>query len=275
MAVFTTPAPIAVTIELVSGVVRILATQRADTAVTISPIDETNPADFRAAHRTTVELAGDRLLVLAPDGEPASIAVRIELPVGSTITGRAGAAEFRCEGRLGDCELRTVGGAILTTATASLTARTGHGQIIAGEVTGRAELSSDYGDVSVQRIEGAGVLRAADGAIRVGAITAELRAEVGRGELIVDRAAAAVSAEVASGGIWLGEVVRGPVTLTTGAGNIEVGVRPGSKARLDLLAPAGRVLDRLADPGGPGEDKVELAARTDRGDIRLRRAHPG
>src|SRR4051812_16737410 len=80
MPTFDTPAPIAAMIEVAVGDVRIIASDRSDTVVTVHPSDSGADLDVRAAEQTRVEYADGRLFVKAPKprtlgifGRPGSI----------------------------------------------------------------------------------------------------------------------------------------------------------------------------------------------------------
>src|SRR5262245_24084119 len=116
MPAFETPQPIAVTVELNVGSLRIAASDRADTVVDVRPRDPSKRADAVAAEQTRVEYANGRLLVRAPKGwrqwSPwgpfghESIDVDIDLPAGSSVSGQLGVGSVRSSGRLGECHLR-------------------------------------------------------------------------------------------------------------------------------------------------------------------------
>jgi len=84
---------------------------------------------------------------------------------------------------------------------------------------------------------------------------------------------ATVAAKSAHGDIRLGEAVRGSVVLETGVGDVEVGIREGTAAWLDVSSRLGKLhnaLDR-ADAPGSSVEKLEVRARTSVGDIVVRR----
>ena len=92
----------------------------------------------------------------------------------------------------------------------------------------------------------------------------------------VDRALTDITAASANGEARIGEVVRGKVSATSKNGSVEVGVREGSAAFLELNTEVGRVYNELAAADAPeaGEpvDKVEVHASTKLGDVTIRRA---
>ncbi|GAA2656890.1 DUF4097 family beta strand repeat-containing protein [Nonomuraea recticatena] len=79
----------------------------------------------------------------------------------------------------------------------------------------------------------------------------------------------------AYGSVSIGEVVRGAVVLDSGRGDLEVGLRQGTAAWLDLDSHFGSVdVPLAAAHDGPrqAEETVEVRARTRYGDILVRRS---
>lgn len=72
----------------------------------------------------------------------------------------------------------------------------------------------------------------------------------------------------------MGDVARGTVQLETSYGAIDVGVREGTAAWLDVSASNGQVRNALTSSESPdtSEDTVEVRARTRYGNIDIRRA---
>ena len=110
MPTFETPEPIVVTVELGVGSLRIAAADLTDTIVDVRPRDPSKRTDVVAAEQTRVEYANGRLLVRTPKGwrqwsrwrGHESIEVRIELPVGSSLSVDAGVGSITSTGRLGE-----------------------------------------------------------------------------------------------------------------------------------------------------------------------------
>ena len=94
------------------------------------------------------------------------------------------------------------------------------------------------------------------------------------GGISVDKAGAGVTANTANGDVRIGDVTRGSASLKTACGEIEIGIRPGSAARLDVHTHFGRVhndMDTVERPE-PTEETVDVRARTSYGDIIIRRS---
>jgi DUF4097 and DUF4098 domain-containing protein YvlB len=94
------------------------------------------------------------------------------------------------------------------------------------------------------------------------------------GTISIDLARAMVAAKTANGDARLGEVERGAVVAHSAFGTVEVGVRDGVAAWPDLDTKFGSVQNNLdaAERPAPGEDAVDVHARTSYGDITVHRS---
>ena len=66
MSTFETPEPITVTVEVLSGTVAVIASDRTDTVVAVRPADASKKADVRAAEQTQVGFDAGVLTVKTP-----------------------------------------------------------------------------------------------------------------------------------------------------------------------------------------------------------------
>ncbi|NKY87277.1 DUF4097 family beta strand repeat-containing protein [Nocardia veterana] len=96
--------------------------------------------------------------------------------------------------------------------------------------------------------------------------------EVSAGDVVVERPLGSVTAKVAKGDIRIGEAARGVLRLQTSVGNLEVGIRPGSAARLETEAPSGTVHNHTDPAPATGADVVHVYARNTLGNIIIRQA---
>jgi hypothetical protein len=281
---FDTPAPISVTVELLVGAVHLIAGDRSDTVVAVNPSDETRKPDVEAAAQTRVELAGGRLLVQAPrhrglgsylgrGGRAGSLDIVIELPAGSHVHGEAALADFRSDGRLGDVRIKTGAGEVHLDETRQLRVDTSGGGVTVNRADGPATVTG-AGDLRVAAIDGHAVIKNLNGRTWVGDVAGDLRVKSANGDITVGRAFDTVVATTANGSIQIGEVARGSVVLKTGSGALEVGIREGSAAWLDVRSSFGRVRNALGAAEGPkpSQETVEVRARTAYGDITIHRA---
>ena len=282
MPTFDTREPISVSVELGVGGVSISAGERTDTVVEVRPSDPDEPGDVLAAERTTVEYDDGKLRIRAPKGRKQhgirgggeAVDVRIEVPAGSTVRIEASVASLHATGRLGECRYRTSAGDIRIDEAGPLSLKTAAGDIGVRRAEGPCEISTSSGVVRIAAIDGPAAIKNANGDTEIGEITGDLRVRSANGTVLVDRALATVAAKTARGDIRLGEVGRGPVVAETAFGRIDVGIRHGVAAWLDLHTAMGRVDSALeaTDRPDPGEDVVELKAHTAFGDITVRRA---
>lgn len=263
MPTFNTAEPISATVDIVVGDVRISASERDTTAVDVRPADPSNEEDVALAERTRVECANGQLVVKTPKlrsflprSGGGSIDVTIELPAGSNVRASGGVTDFHCDGRLGDCRIKT-----------------GIGQIGVDHAAGHLEVTSGSGDVRVRELDGGAVVKSSNGDTWVGTAGGDLRVSAANGDIAVDVARAGVVAKSANGDVRLGAAARGSVVLETRLGDVEVGIPEGTPAWLDVRSVAGRVRNELetADSPGPSADVVEVRARTTAGSIVIRR----
>jgi DUF4097 and DUF4098 domain-containing protein YvlB len=280
MKTFETPQPITATIDVTVGAVRVIASERADTAVDVQPSDGSNKDDVRAAELTRVDLTHDQLVVKVPKlrswrprSDGGSVEVTVELPAWSHVRGAMQFGDFECAGALGDVRVRSGMGQIRVELAGSVNLKNGLGDITVDGVTGRAEVTTGSGEVRVRDVGADAVIKNSNGDIWVGAVGGDLRLQAANGSIAVDVARGSVVAKSANGDVRLGEVERGSVVLETKLGDLEVGIPEGTAAWLDVRATAGRVhnsLDAAAAPDSNG-DTVEVRARTVAGDVVVRR----
>jgi hypothetical protein len=227
------------------GLLRIVAGDRADTTVTVTPGNPDVARDVAAAERTRVEMGVNGLMVetphtwryYAPFGGTESVDVLIEVPSGSVVNGSADASSLHARGTLGDVRFLTGAGDIELDAAADVWLRTGSGSISVGHVAGDLTATSSAGPILAARTEGS------------------------------------VTARTSFGPITLGEVAGGTIKARTSSGSIEIAVRDGVPAELDLTA-TGPVHNHLGLRNHPDPDgrRVDVRATTGFGAITIRRA---
>jgi DUF4097 and DUF4098 domain-containing protein YvlB len=282
MPTFDTPEPITATIDMGSGHLLIRASDRTDTVVDVRPSNKSDDDDVQAAERTEVDYAKGHLTVKAPKrklrvvfGRVPSIDVVIDLPSGSHVDAKAWTG-VRAEGRLGESSFDTAAGAIELDQTGRLKARTAAGNVSVTEAVGHADVSSSSGRVRIGRVDGTAVVKTSNGDITIGEVTSDVRLNTAYGDIEVDRALATILAKTAFGSVRIGEVVRGSVTLESGFGELELGIRNGTAAWLDVGSGHGIVrsdLDATTQPGA-SEETAEVRAHTGFGDVVIRRSAP-
>ncbi|WP_328905097.1 DUF4097 domain-containing protein [Streptomyces sp. NBC_00234] len=176
MSNFPTTAPITAVLDIPAGHIRLIATDRTDTAVEVLPADASNSRDVKAAEQTTVEY-GDGVLRIetAPAknrilGTSGSVEVTVQLPAGSRVEAKAASAELRGVGRLGDVAFEGAQGSVKLDETASARLTLQAGDISVGRLGGPAEISTLKGDLHItEAVDGTVTLRTESGDITVGA----------------------------------------------------------------------------------------------------------
>ncbi|HTJ71580.1 MAG TPA: DUF4097 family beta strand repeat-containing protein [Actinospica sp.] len=288
VSTFATPSPISVDLELYVADVRFVASDRADTVVEVRPSDPNKGADVKAAENTRVEYdeASRTVSVVSrkpvsrfvnfSSKRPESIDVIVQLPTDSNVRGDAELGDFSSEGALGTVLIKTNMGAVRLAETGPLNVRNGVGAIHVEGVSGSAHVHASSGDIRMGAVDGSADLSNSNGKVQVGVITGTAVIKTANGVVAVDRALSDITAASSNGEVRIGEVVRGKVSATSKNGAIEVGVREGSAAWLELNTNVGRVYNELDSAEAPAADepvdKVEVRAETKLGDITIRRA---
>jgi Putative adhesin len=281
MPTFDSRGPISVNVEIGVGEIRMIAADRTDTVVEVRPADPAKKGDVLAAQQTSVDYSDGALRIKSHKGwrqysfrgGAEAVHVVIELPAGSTVASEAGVGMLHATGRLGDVRHKSGAGDVQIDEAAGVSLKTGAGDITLGRVTG-CDVATGSGAVRIGTIDGSAVVKNSNGETQIGEVTGDLRVRAANGKVNVDRAQSTVAVKTANGDILLGEVARGAVVAGTAYGRIDVGVRHGVAAWLDLNTAFGKVTSELdaAERPAPGEDVVELKARTAYGDVTVRRA---
>jgi hypothetical protein len=280
MPTYTTPTPIDLAINLPVGAIQVIAGDRADTIVTVSPTNPDKAVDRRGAEQTKVDFDGQRLTITGPKpriswiGPSESVDVKVELPTGSRLTAEISVGGLRTIGRLGATRIKSSMGPVDVDETGDLWLRATHGNATLGTADGGIEVTADHGQIRIGGVTGDAVLKASHGSIRVEESGGDLDAKLSYGDLEITKALASVSAKTAYGSIELREVSSGSTQVESGYGTLTIGVRPGIPAWLDLYSKDGHVRNQLDGDRAPdaSEQAVSVRARTQHGDITIQRA---
>lgn len=280
MPTYNTPNPIDLAINLQVGAIDVFASDRADTVVTVSASNPAKAVDRRGAAETRVDFDGERVTIAGPRprmswfGPTESVDVKVELPTGSRLTAEIAAGNLRTVGRLGATRVKSSTGPVDVDTTGDLWLRVSHGNATLGTAEGGIDITADHGQIRVGTVTGDAILKASHGTILVGESGGDLDAKLSYGDLEITRALASVAAKTAYGSIQLREVSSGSIQVESGYGQVTIGVRPGVAAWLDLSSKDGHVRNELDGDRAPdpSEQTVAVRARTQYGDIGIRRA---
>ncbi|MFF5973363.1 DUF4097 domain-containing protein [Streptomyces sp. NPDC012769] len=278
MPSFDTPEAISVTARVEAGSIQFVAGDRTDTVVEVQPRNPKKDLDVRTAGQTEVSYASGLLTVKTPKsnlfGRTGVVDVTVELPAGSRIDLTGAWTQVLGEGPLGEVRVKTSSGDARFDTTGPLDLTASHGSITVDRVDGPAEVTTSSGSVRVGLVDGSAVLKNSHGTTTVGAVTGELKVSGAHGDIEIGRAEDSVTATTAHGTLRVGEVASGTVQLETNYGAIEVGVREGTAAWLDVSAGSGQVRNGLDLTEAPDttDGSVKVRARTRHGNIDIRRA---
>jgi hypothetical protein len=274
MPTFATPGPISATVEVAGAEVRVTASERTDTVVLVEPLNAASRTDVKVANKTKVDFAGGQLTVktMVPGDKNGSVAITIDLPVGSSLITHLAYSGMHAVGPVGNCELQMASGRVRLDHTGALRANISAGEVEIGHIAGRADIDGATFAVRIGEAEGPVRIASSGGQARIGHAMADVELSSGSGGFDIDSADGSVTATTGSGAIRIGRMSRGHARLTNGSGDIEVGISDGTVADLDVNSERGSVRNSVASHEHPEEpDEVTVHARTRHGDIIVQR----
>ncbi|MBV9012302.1 MAG: DUF4097 family beta strand repeat protein [Pseudonocardiales bacterium] len=210
-----------------------------------------------AVRRTVIDFSGRRLTVYAPREYPlrtVPLTIQVNAPSGSSISTRSGSADITITGVSASVDAATGSGQVRAQrCTGAAQIRTGSGDVRLETVLGQLQVRTGSGQIDVINVEGAegnGTVQTGSGDIRLGAVKHDVSARTGSGDLTV--------ADACAGGL----------ELTTGSGQLRVGIHPGVLAELDVSSGFGQARSDLpvGEPPAEGEVALRVRARTGSGD---------
>lgn len=281
MPTYPTPSPISATIQLAHGDIRIEASDRLDTVVTVEPTNPAHEPDVEAAAQTRVQFEDGTLRVIGAKGrgiamirKPGSVQAVIRLPRGSHLTAATGLGRVRAVGSLGDCHIRSGAGEVQLDDVRSVDMVTGIGLLAAAAIQGDATAVTGSGAVRLSEVGGSLHIKNSNGETWVGRVDGDARIKASNGTITVERSDGDIKATTANGDVRVHSTSRGEVDLRTALGRVEVGILEGRTAHLDLHTSFGSVVNELGATNGPrdGEPTIDITARTSAGDIVIFRA---
>jgi DUF4097 and DUF4098 domain-containing protein YvlB len=270
--------PIDVDLNVGAGFVDVIASDRTDAVVEVSPSKPGRSGDVSLAREVAVSFDSGRLRITAPRrlnlfGNSDSVDIRCELPTGSRVTVDTAYGSVRARGVLGDCRIVAKYGNVTADTIANLVLEAPYGSIDIADVTGRLDVTAGHGVVRIGQVHGDARLRGSHGTIEIGTAVGDVEVATS-GALTIDRALGDVTARSAHGPIRVREVSGGTIRLENGYADVDVGVPTGIAAWIDAVSAHGRVHNELTpDPGAAASDRsVELRLRTNYGQVIVRRA---
>jgi DUF4097 and DUF4098 domain-containing protein YvlB len=268
---FETHEPVSLYAELGKGHLTVTAEDTTETTVNVT-----------GAHseEVVVEQRGNQIAVVAPrrgigflgGGEP-SLEVTVTVPEGSDLITKTGSADQTANGSFGLAKVKAGSGDIrFDRFTGHVVIDTGSGDIVIGQVGADLRIKSGSGDVEVGNVAGTVGISTGSGDIKVGATKAAAMIKSGSGDLSIQSAESDVSLSSASGDLTVAAMHRGSLTAKNASGDIRVGIPAGTPVWTDISSMTGRIGSDLEGAGQPepGQDYVEVRAKTLSGDIVLK-----
>lgn len=268
---FDTPDPISLYVELGKGSLSVDATDTAQTTVTVLGQD---------AEDVVIERNGTQIAVIAPrhragffSGGESSLQITVTLPSGSDLISKTGSAAVSATGDFGLARVKAGSGDVeLGRFAGPVVVDTGSGAVRVAEAGADLRIKSGSGDVDAGPVIGTVGISTGSGDIVVESSQAPAQIKSGSGDLTVHTAYADVSMSSASGELRVGTMHRGSFTGKNASGDIRVGIPSGVPVWTDVSSVTGRIGSDLQGAGepAPGEDYVEVRAKSVSGDIVLK-----
>ena len=213
-------------------------------------------------HEVIVEVQS-RFGIFISFGRSQDIRLRITCPPGADLEVMTKSADLRARGVFGTVDMKTASG------DASIE-----------EARGDVKFKSASGDLHVEHVHGAMHAQTASGDVAVMETDGEASFQLVSGDLWLRDARASVSANTVSGDQKLDAVHSGTMELRAVSGDIQLGIRRGSRVYVDANTVSGSTtseLDLSDAPTDAGETSdegtlVEIRAKTVSGDIAIMRA---
>jgi hypothetical protein len=276
MPTFTTPGPISATVEVAGAHVRVTASDRTDTVVTVAPINAASRKDVKVAEKTKVGFGDAQLSVKTTTSgdKDGSVAITIDLPTGSELAAYLAHSTVQTDGFLGESKLHMASGTVQLDRIEALQANISSGDVAINRIAGSATVDGGAFDMRIGEVDGAVGFQNSGGQAWVGHAAADVEFTSGSSDLTIDRADGNVNATTGNGAIRIGQMAHGQAKLMNGSGNIEVGISNDVAASIDANSERGAVHNFITAGQEPGaaDSKVSVFARTRHGDITIQRA---
>jgi hypothetical protein len=263
MPTFPTPDPITASVELVTGSVHIVATDRDDTVVGVRPRDPNRASDVRIAEQARIDFRNGTLTVSAGRRF-------VSLGRGGAVNIDITAVAFAASGVNG------VGRGARRRRVREFRFSSASGDLIVGSVAGNIKADTASGGIA-EAVRGAAAIATASGDTTIGELAGDVKFRAASGSLSVRHLQGTVNAQTSSGDITVAAAVCGAVSMQTSSGEVEIGVAEGTAARLDVRTGSGELRNALRPSDGPaeGDETLTVHVRTGSGDVGVQRAPAG
>ena len=270
MHAFDTPGQPRLRVRNPSGSISVEAVETDRTTVELQALRD-DDATREAIERATVEQNGNEVLVevgggagfgIGPAwisfGRSPQVGVKIVCPAGAELDCSSASADFSATGRLGEVQVKTASGDVSVEQAAKLRVQSASGDVRADSVDGEARIQTVSGDV------------------RLGSVAGVASATLVSGDLAIDEAGSDLSGKTVSGDQRIGAIRQGEIKLQSVSGDVRLGVRPGTRLRIDASSTSGAISSEFDVKDRPSEEpsgtEARLQIKTVSGDVEITRA---
>jgi hypothetical protein len=270
---YSTPGPVRLNLEIPAGRVEIETANTDETRVELEALGG-NEFVRELIETARIELLrrgdGHEVVVEAKMrhgfwisfGRGPDIRLRVTCPQGAELDVRTKSADLQARGEYSTVDVKTASGDVsIEHARADTRVKTASGDVHVDQAGGQLSVNSASGD------------------LHVGAVAGESNIQLVSGDIYIRDAGDSITANTISGDQRLEAVYRGRMDLRAVSGDINVGIRRGSRIFVDANTVSGSTISELdlseapSHQASPGEAPlVELFAKTVSGDVRIERA---
>ena len=271
MYAFDTPGKTRIRVKNAAGLISVDPSETGRTTVELEALRD-DDATREAIERATVELNGNEILIeigagskgfgVGPAwitfGRTPQVGVRVRCPEDADLECSTASADVVATGRLGEVQVKTASGDVSVEHAAGLRVHSASGDVRGATIAGDARLQTVSGD------------------IRLGTVTGQVSTTLVSGDFAIEDAQTDLSAKTVSGDQRIGAIRAGQITLQSVSGDVRLGVRPGTRLRIDANSMSGDVSSEFDVKDSPSEGtsgaEARLQIKTVSGDVEITRA---
>jgi hypothetical protein len=275
---FYTPGDVRLNLELPAGKIEIETAETEDTHVELEAVSSNDQVremvetarieevrrgdgnevivEVRTRHGVWISFSrGPDLRIGSPE-----MLLRVRCPKGAQLDVRTKSADIEARGEYGRADVKTASGDVSVEHSAG------------------ADVKTASGDVHVEQVDGTLDVKSASGDVAVGTVVQPATVQLVSGDLWVREAKDSLSVNTVSGDQRIEAVGQGRVDLKAISGDINVGIRRGTRLYVDANTVSGSTSSEVELGDSPADDSpaegplVELFAKTVSGDVRIERA---